>query len=99
MVRSILLYGCETWPARVANEGLLVFDNDSIRQILCVRSRDCVSSVELRRRLFLTSIPALLVQRRLRWFGHAARRPDGELIKDILLPTPRRTWADELEVS
>ncbi len=33
-----------------------------------------------------------LVQRRLLWFGHAARRPDGELIKDLLLPTPPRTW-------
>ncbi len=35
---------------------------------------------------------ALLVQRRLRWFGHAARRPDDELIKDLHLPTPPRTW-------
>ncbi len=34
---------------------------------------------------------ALLVQRRIRWFGHAARRPEGELIKDLLLPTPPRT--------
>ncbi len=35
--------------------------------------------------------PALLVQRRLRWFGHAARRPEGELIKH-LLPTLLRAW-------
>ncbi len=48
--------------------------------------------MELRRRLCLTSIPALFVQRMLRWFGHAARRPEGELIKDLLLPTPPRTW-------
>ncbi len=31
--------------------------------------------------------PALLVQRRLRWFDHATRRPEGDLIKDFLLPT------------
>ncbi len=48
--------------------------------------------MELRRRLCLTSIPALLVQRRPRWFGHAARRPEGKLIKDLLLPTQPRTW-------
>ncbi len=31
VVRSILLYGCETWPVRVADERMLeVFDNDSI---------------------------------------------------------------------
>ncbi len=50
------------------------------------------TTVELRRRLSLTSIPALLVQRRLRWFGRTARRPDTELIKDLLLPTTPRTW-------
>ncbi len=94
VVRSILLYCCETWPVRVADERMLeVFDNDSIRRILRVRRSDCVPSVELRRRLCLTSIPALLVQRRLRWFGHATRRPEGELIKDLLLPTPPRTWS------
>ncbi len=57
-----------------------------IRRILRIRRRDCVPSVELRRRLHLTSIPALLLQRRLRWFRHAVRRPEGELIKDLLLP-------------
>ncbi len=62
VVRSILLYGCETWPVRVADERMLeVFDNDSIRRILRVRRRDCVPFVELRRRLCLTRIPALLV--------------------------------------
>ncbi len=93
VVHSILLCGCETWPVRVADERILeAFDNDSIRRILRVRRRDCVPSVELRRHLSLTSIPALVVQRRLRWFGHAARRSEGELIKDILLPTPPPTW-------
>ncbi len=84
-------YGCETCPVRVADQRMLeVFDNDSVRRILRVRRRECVSSVKLRR-LSLTSIPALVVQRRLRWFGHAARRPEGEVIKDLLLPTPPRT--------
>ncbi len=70
---------------------LEAFGNDSIRRILSVRNRDCVPSVELRRRLCLTSIPTLVVQRRLHWFGHAARRPEGGLIKDLLFPTPPRT--------
>ncbi len=43
--------------------------------------------LELRRRLSLIITPAKLVQRRLRWFGHAARRLDCELIKGLLLPT------------
>ncbi len=71
---------------------LELFDNDSMRRILRVRRRDCVPSVVLRHRFCLTGIPALLAQRRLRWVGHAAKRPEGELIKDLLLPTPPRTW-------
>ncbi len=57
-----MLYDSETWPIRAADERMLsVFANDSIHRILRVRRKDCVSSVELRRRL--TSIPLLLVQR------------------------------------
>ncbi len=58
-----------------------------------------MSSVELRRCLCLTSIPALLVQRWLRWFVHAARRPEDELIKDLLLPRRLARGAGELEAS
>ncbi len=71
---------------------LEVLDNDSICRILHVRGRDCVPSVKLLRRLSFASIMARLVQIRLRWFGHAARRPECELIKKLLLPTPPRTW-------
>ncbi len=68
---------------RVVSERMLeVFDNDSIRRILHVR---------LRRRLCLTNMPAQAAQRTFRWFGHGARRHDGEPIKDLLLSTPLRT--------
>ncbi len=33
----------------------------------------------------LRSILAQLMQRRLRWFGHAVNRPDEELTKNLLL--------------
>ncbi len=72
---------------------------NSNRRILRVRRRGCVPSMELRRRLCLTSIPALLMQRRLRWFGHAARRPEGELIKTFSFPHRLARGADELEAS
>ncbi len=62
MVCSILLYGYEAWPVRVAEEKVLeVFDNDSIPHILHVSRRDCGPSVELRRRLCPTRVPELLV--------------------------------------
>ncbi len=49
VVRSILLYGCETWPLRVADEWLLeVFANNYILRILLIRRRDVSPSAELR---------------------------------------------------
>ncbi len=100
VVRSILLYGCETWPVQVADESMLVvFDNDGIRRILRVRRRDCVPSMELRCRLCLTGMPTLLVQRRLRRFGQADRRPEGELIKDLLFSHHFVRGAHEREAS
>ncbi len=62
---------------------LEVFDNGSIRCILRVRRRDCVPSVDLRRRLCLKNIPALFVQRRPRWLGHSTRLSGNELIIDF----------------
>ncbi len=62
-MRSILLYGCATWPVRVADERILEgFDNDSIRRILHVRRIYCVPSVEGQRRPCFTYIPTQLVQ-------------------------------------
>ncbi len=94
VVRSTLLCGCETWTVRIADEMMLmVSENCSIHTHLHVRRRDCLPAVELRCSLRITCIPVQLVQRRLRWFGHAARLPDQRLIKDLLLSTPPRTWS------
>ncbi len=80
-------------PVRVANGRMLaVYDNDCICCILHARHRDYLSMVELRRSLRLASIPTQLVQRRLCWFGHAARRPEDELIRSLRLPKPLRSW-------
>ncbi len=47
---------------RVTDERVLeVFDNESIRHILRIRRRDYVPFVELRRRLCLTGLLALLI--------------------------------------
>ncbi len=86
-VRSILLDVCETWTVREADERMWEFlDNISNRRILRVRRGNCAPSVDRRLRLGLTSNLALLVQRRLCLFGHAAIRPEGEVIKDLVLP-------------
>ena len=93
VVRTILLYGCETWPMRVADQRRLeVFDNDCLRSILHYRRLDRVPTATLRQRLSLRPLPSVLLQRRLRWFGHAARRPVGNLTRDVLQPPPLPNW-------
>ena len=62
-----------------------VFYNDCLRYILRCRWIDRVTTTTLRRLMNLRPLPPVLLQRRLRWFGHAARRPEGELIRDVLL--------------
>ncbi len=67
VVRTILLYGCETWPLRVEDQRCLeVFDNDCLRRILGRRRRDRVPCEVLRHQLHLRALPPTLLQRRLR---------------------------------
>ncbi len=55
---TILLYGCETWLVRVADERMLVaFDDINIGHILCERRSDCAPTVEFRRSSVLNSVP------------------------------------------
>ncbi len=93
MVLSILLYGCETWLKREADERMLATfnNNNSIHHILHVRRKVCVPTSEMRCRLRLTSIPVQLVKGKFRWFGLDARCHEGDLIRDFNLLTPPRT--------
>ncbi len=61
---------------------LEVFDNDCLRRILGRRRLDRVPCAVFRRQLHIRALPPVLLQRRLSWFGHAARRPAGEIIRE-----------------
>jgi hypothetical protein len=93
-IRPVLLYGCETWPMRVADiRRMEVFDHWCLRNILKVRPQDRVTNEEIRRRC--SDIPQLtgfIQQRRLRWFGHILRRPSSDLTRIVLAPKPCPGW-------
>ena len=61
-------------------------------RILRLRRSDREPLVRIRQRLKIGPLRQVLQQRRLRWFGHAARRPEGELIKDVLMASPLPSW-------
>ena len=93
IVRTILLYGCQTWPLRAVDlRKLEVFDNGCLRYILRCHRIDRVPTTTLRRCVYLRALPPVLLHRRLRWFGLAARCPEGELIHNVLLPTSLPNW-------
>jgi len=76
LVRSILLYGYETWAVRNHDlHAAEVIDRQCLRRILRIRLLDRVSNDDLLHRAHLPSVNGALLARRLKWFGHALRRP------------------------
>ena len=70
-VRSVMLYGSETWA--VKEEDLDHLDRNDMRMIrwMCNTSlKDRKRSDELRSRLGIHTIRDVIQARRLRWFGH-----------------------------
>ncbi|TNN20225.1 endonuclease-reverse transcriptase, partial [Schistosoma japonicum] len=76
-VRSVLLYGSETWPLRVEDiRRLLVFDHRCLRNIARVSWDNRVSNAVVRKRILGKdgkSINEVLKLHQLRWLGHVLR--------------------------
>ena len=66
-VRSSMLHGNETWPARKENVVAL--------------QRDRSPSKELRERLGIDDIALVLQQNRLHWYGHVLRKDDDDWVE------------------
>ena len=74
-VRSVMLYGSETWPVKVEDSQRLHRNEMSMIRWMCgVSLKDRLSCEELGARLGIKSILEVMRQRRLRWFGHVERR-------------------------
>ena len=84
-VRSVLLYGSETWPLRAEDiQKLSVFDNRCLRSIARVAWNNRVSNAEIRQRIFRSprdarSLEDLINCHRLRWLGHILRMHNDRL--------------------
>ena len=76
-VRSVMLYGCETWPVKEEDmKRLESNDNRMIRWMYGVSLREQIPSHDLRNRLSLSSIQECVQIKRLEWFGHLERMED-----------------------
>ena len=93
-VRSVLLYGCETWPLNQCHENQLqVFENRCLRQILKISILDQIPNVDIWNRFKLKdNISVLIKRRRLTWLGHVCRMHADRIVKATLFhPIPPGT--------
>jgi hypothetical protein len=92
-IRTILLYGCETWPLKMEDKRrLTVFDHWCLRIILRIRYFHRIANASIRTRCNIRELGAIIQERRLRWFGHVSRSsPDG-ILHSTLNAIPINFW-------
>ncbi|VDP68656.1 unnamed protein product [Schistosoma mattheei] len=81
-VRSVLLYGSETWLVRVEDIGrLLVFDHRCLRNIARISWDHRVSNTVVRKRVLGKDGKSIdeMKLHQLRWLGHVLRMPNHRL--------------------
>ena len=89
-VKSILLYGSETWL--VTSEircKIQVFVNRCVRYILRIWWPNIISNKDLWRVTDQEDINLEIKKRKFRWIGHTLRKDDGEISKAALLWNPQ----------
>ena len=105
-VRSIMIYGAETWPMKKVISQLL--DRAEMRMVrwMCgVSLLDKIKSEELRKRMEILDIGEMLRMARLRWFGHVMRMDEDNWVKKCMnlevqgtvARGPRKTWRKTVE--
>jgi hypothetical protein len=74
LVRSILLYGCESWTLSVEVERLIdACESICLRRVLGIRWEDHVSNERIRRDCGFERLSVVVARRQLRYFGHVMR--------------------------
>ncbi|XP_043922942.1 uncharacterized protein LOC122798228, partial [Protopterus annectens] len=106
-VKSVLLYGTETWGLnKTTTKKLQTFTNSCLRNILRIRWPDTISNATLLERTNQLSIGEEVKRRRWRWIGHTLRKPANNITRQALRwnpqgkrgrGRPRNTWRRDFE--
>ena len=91
-VKSVLLYGCETWKlSKTIIYQLQFLVNRCIRRILKIFWPVQISNQELQARAKQKPIELEIRQRKWRWLGHTLRRPAIDIAKAALEWNPQES--------
>ena len=83
-VCSLLMYEAETWAMKArVSQRLRATERRMLRMICGVMLKDMVESTVIASRVGVDDLGEHLRQKRLRWFGHIARRDEEVAIKKV----------------
>jgi hypothetical protein len=86
LVLPVLLYGCETWTmSKDLRRRLNSFGTKSLRRILGYRWEDHVTNQWLLQETGMRLVTCIVRERQLRQFGHVARFPEDDPVRQILV--------------
>jgi hypothetical protein len=101
-VKSVLLYGGETWRLnKIAVKRIQVFINSCLRRIFGIRWPEVIRNAELWEQAGQEPVVQQLCRRKWSWIGHTLRRPQGSVTRTSLRwnpqgkrrrGRPRNTW-------
>ena len=101
-VKSVLLYGCETWNASTdCVKRIQVFINKCLRRLLRIRWSDKVRNEDVWKRTRQNPVEDEIGRRRWKWIGHTLRKSGNSITKRALdwnpqgkrsRGRPRGTW-------
>lgn len=106
-VKSVLLYGAETWRMnKTTTCKVQTFINSCLRRILQICWPDTISNTNLCQRTGQLPIEEDIRKRRWGWIGHTLRKPPANVTRQALKwnpqgkrkrGRPRNTWQQDLE--
>ena len=106
-VKSILLYGCETWRTTKAMQvKIQTFINTCLRRIFNIRWLEKIRNEELWRKAGQESVTIQILRRKWGWIGHTLRKPISSTTRQALTwnpqgkrkrGRPRNSWRRDTE--
>lgn len=106
-VKSVLLYGAETWRmTKATQQKIQTFFNSCLRRIFNIRWPEKISNIKLWERAGQEPVDRQILQRKWGWIGHTLRKPASSTTRQALLwnpqgkrkrGRPRNSWRRDTE--